>query len=146
MGTVATRRTRAWPVVAAFAVCVAALSGCSSTSTLSNASVSVCYRAIPVGRSSLHTDQARLVGVHELPLDKVRLSLPAAEKANLAAEDDTEICAMAFSGTFSPGQVQLAPAGESGKIAIVLVTEKRLRLVAAAVIAKVPRGLGGRNL
>jgi hypothetical protein len=84
--------------------------------------------------------------VHELPLDKVRLYLPPAEKERLAAEDDTEICAMAFSGSFKPGQVQLAPAGESGRIAIVLVTERRLRLVAAAVIAKVPRGLGGRSL
>ncbi len=146
MGTVATRRTRAWALVAGVGVCVAALSGCSSTSTLSNTSVSVCYRAIPVGRSALHTGQARLVGVHELPLDKVHLSLPAAEKARLAAENDAEICAMAFSGSFSPGQVQLAPAGESGRIAVVLVTEKRLHLIAAAVIAKVPRGLGGRNL
>jgi hypothetical protein len=146
MGTVATLHRRAWALGAAVALGLAGLSGCSSAPTISNASVSVCYRAIPVGRASLQTSQARLVGVHELPLDKVRLSLPAAEKARLAAEDDTEICAMAFVGSFSPGQVRLAPAGESGKIAVVLVSAKHLRLVAAAVIAKVPRGLGGRNL
>lgn len=146
MGTVATCRRRAWALASGFAICLASLSGCSSTPKLSNTSVSVCYRAIPVGRSSLRTSRARLVGVHELPLDKVRLFLPAAEKARLAADDDTEICAMAFVGSFTPGQVRLAPAKESGKIAVVLVTEKHLRLVAAAVIAKVPRGLGGRSL
>lgn len=134
-------------VIAAVAVTsTLTLAACSSTPKISNSSVSVCFRAIPVGRSSLHASKVRLVGVHELPLDSARLPLSAAEKSLLASDNDTEMCAMAFQGNFAPGQVELAPPAQSGKFAIVLVSARRLRVVASVVLSHVPRGLGGRGL
>ena len=132
-------------LVAVLVLMVTGLAGCSSTPKLSNASVSVCFRAIPVGRSSLHNNDVRLVGVHELPLGSVRLPLSPAEKGALSADKDTEICAMAFQGDFAAGQVELAPPTQAGKFAVVLVSAKNLHLVASVVLSHVPRGFGGRG-
>ncbi len=131
---------------AAVVFTVMGLAGCSSAPKLSNASVSVCFRAIPVGRSSLHSNDVRLVGVHELPLGAVRLPLSPAEKGALTADKDTEICAMAFQGDFAAGQVELAPPTQAGRFAVILVTAKSLHVVASVVLSHVPRGFGGRGL
>lgn len=49
----------------------------------------------------------------------------------------TQVCAFAFTGTFPAGQVADAPAGVSGKAAIVLVTTHR-QLLFSFVLAKLP--------
>ena len=123
------------------------LAGCgAATPGVSNGSVSACYRAIPVGRDALHYPSARLIGVHRVPVDTVRSHLPASVRTELAAENDTSVCAMAFRGTFGPGQVDLAPAREQGDYALVLVSSRRLHLVAAVVLQSLPHAFGGRTL
>jgi hypothetical protein len=122
------------------------LPGCSHTPGVSNGSVSVCYRAIPVGRAAVHDSHARLIGVHRIPLDNVRSHLPAASRDQLAAEDDLAVCEMTFRGSFGPGQVDMAPAGQAGSYALVLVSSLRLHLVAAVVLPHLPRGFGGRTV
>lgn len=119
--------------------------GCS-TSALSNQSVSVCYRAIPIGKSAIHDTKATLVGVHRVAADRVSPYLPPAARAELGAEDDTSVCAMTFKGSFLPGQVRLAPPDESGDYALVLVKTKNLQLLVAAVLNHPPRGFGGRTV
>jgi hypothetical protein len=120
-------------------------SGCS-TSAVSNQSVSVCYRAIPAGRAALHDPQATLVGVHRVPADRVRPHLPPEAQGELGSGNHVAVCAMTFKGTFAPGQVTGAPADEHGDYALVLVSAKRLQLLAAAVLDHPPRGFGGRTL
>lgn len=122
---------------------------CSSTPTpgLSNGSVSACYRAIPTARKAIHDTHATLIGVHRIPADKVRSHLPPAEQHQLdelAGDNDTTVCSVAFHGRFTPGQVELAPPGESGSYAIVLVSSKRLKLIDTAVLNHLPRSLGRR--
>jgi len=125
----------------------ALVSACGSTTPgLSNGSVSACYRAIPAGRQAIHDRNARLIGVHRIPADKVRERLPLQEQHQLAADNDTTVCAVAFKGSFSPGQVDLAPSGESGTYAIVLVTSKKLRLIDSVVLDHLPPSLGKRTL
>lgn len=120
--------------------------GCSHAPGVSNGSVSVCYRAIPVGRRAIHDQGAKLIGVHRVPLDTVRSHLPPAKRAELAAENDTAVCAMAFRGAFRSGQVDLAPAGQSGGYAIVLVSSLHIHLVGSIVLDSLPRSFGGRTV
>jgi hypothetical protein len=122
---------------------------CNETSTpgVSNGSVSACYRAIPTARKAIHDPQATLIGVHRIPADRVRSRLPPAEQHQLdqlAGDNDTTVCALAFHGKFAPGQVELAPAEESGSYAVVLVSSKKLKLIDSAVLDHLPRGLGRR--
>lgn len=131
-------------VVAGVAVLAA---GCdTATPGLSNGSVSACYRAIPTGRRAVHEPGAQLIGVHRIPADRVRARLPAPAQSQLAGDNDTTVCAIAFKGHFQPGQVDLAPSGESGTYAVVLVSSKRLRLIDAAVLDHLPHALGKRTL
>lgn len=119
---------------------------CSSTPGVSNGSVSACYRAIPVGRGALHDRGARLIGVHRLPLDSVRSHLPVSEQDQLTAENDTAVCEMSFRGDFRAGQVDMAQPGQSGRYAVILVSSKKLHLVASVVLETLPRAFGGRTV
>lgn len=132
--------------------CVAALlsgaagAGCSTGPGVSNGSVSVCYRAIPIGRQAVGERSATLIGVHRIAVDQVRSQLPVATRDELAAENDGAVCAMAFRGHFAAGQVTGAPSAQSGQYALVLVSSRRLHLVAAVVLDRLPRAFGGRTL
>lgn len=133
-------------LVALLGAC-ALVAGCGSAAPgFSNGSVSACYRAIPTGRQAIHDSKAALIGVHRIPADKVRERLPLQEQHQLAADNDTTVCAVAFKGNFSPGQVDLAPREESGSYAIVLVTSKKLRLIDSVVLDHLPPSLGKRTL
>ena len=140
------RRNRALAALAALTAAVG-MAGCGTpTPGVSNGSVSACYRAIPVGRTALHDPAAKLIGVHRIPVDAVRSHLPAAAKAELASENDTAVCTMAFHGTFGAGQVDLAPSTEHGAYALVLVSSRKLHLVATIVLERLPHAFGGRTL
>ncbi len=130
----------------ALAAAVLSLSACSHTPGVSNGSVSVCYRAIPVGKGAIHGGHPELIGVHRVPVDSVRSHLPTAARDELAAEDDTTVCTMAFRGHFTPEEVDLAPPGPAGRYALVLVSSKQLKLIAAVVLQTLPRAFGGRTV
>jgi hypothetical protein len=137
------RRTKAVAVAFSLALLSA---GCSHAPGVSNGSVSVCYRAIPVGRAAVHDTKAALIGVHRIPVDQVRSRLPAAAQSELAAEDDTAVCAMSFHGAFKAGQVDQADPGASGQYALVLVSSKKLHLVASLVLPELPPAFRGRTV
>ncbi|HET9076568.1 MAG TPA: hypothetical protein VFN68_06530 [Acidimicrobiales bacterium] len=140
------RSCRALAAASVLAATGVVAGGCGSpTPVVSNGSVSACYRALPVGRQALHAPEAKLIGVHRIPVDAVRARLPASARAELAAENDTAVCAMAFHGTFAPGQIQAADPAQSGDYALVLVSSRRLHLVAAIVLKHLPRAFGGRT-
>jgi hypothetical protein len=119
---------------------------CSNHPGLSNGSVTVCYRAIPTARAAIHSKKATLIGVHRVPTDVVRAHLPASAREYLANENDSVVCAVAFKGNFTPGQVDQAPSTEQGGYAVVLVTSRHLHLVGAAVVTHLPPGLGARTV
>jgi hypothetical protein len=134
----------------AFAAAIAAsflAAACNGpTPVVSNGSVSACYRAIPVGRTAIHDPKARLIGVHRIPADQVRSRLPPAARAELAAENDTAVCAMAFKGTFNAGQVNLAAPEQHGDYALILVSSRKLDLIGAVVLDHLPKAFGGRTI
>ncbi|MDQ6838488.1 MAG: hypothetical protein M3137_09205 [Actinomycetota bacterium] len=138
--------SRARVAVATVAALVAATvgTGCSrpSVPTMSNGSVSACYRAIPTASGALHAPKAKLLGVHRIPADKVSARLPPADRAT--ADQDTTVCAVAWKGTFADGQVDRAQSGTSGSYAIVLVTSAHLKVLTSYVLDSIPKRLQGR--
>jgi hypothetical protein len=131
---------------ATFVLAVSLATACSHAPGVSNGSVSACFRAIPVGRGAIHDKKAELIGVHRIPVDQVRGHLPETAQDQLAAENDTAVCAMSFRGPFTAGQVAEAQPEQSGRYALILVTSKRLHLVAALVLDQLPRAFGGRTI
>jgi hypothetical protein len=140
-------RPRLTAFVSALAL-TATLAACGTPHPgISNGSVSGCYRAIPTARDAVHDSHATLIGVHRVAADRVKLHLPAAGQAELGGGDnDTSVCAYAFKGTFTPGQVELAPPAEQGKYAVVLVTTSHLDVLASSVLTHLPHFLGKRTL
>jgi hypothetical protein len=61
-------------------------------------------------------------------------------------DNDTMVCAVSFRGTFTPGQVDLAPPNDRGHYAVVLVTSRHLHLLASVVLDRLPRSLGQRTV
>jgi hypothetical protein len=113
---------------------------------LSNGSVSACYRAIPAARTVVRNGDATLVSVHRMAADKVRRQLSSQAQLTLSKDNDTSVCAVAFKGPFEPGQVDLAPPDLTGRYALVLVSSRNLRVLAAAVLNQLPRSLGKRTI
>jgi hypothetical protein len=125
----------------------AVIAGCGAPRPgVSNGSVSACYRAIPTAKAAVHDSHATMIGVHRVAADKLRSHLPIPAQAELASEDDSELCAVAFKGNFASGQVDLAPSSEQGPYAVVLVSSHNSRLVGSAVLAHLPRSLGKRTV
>lgn len=118
--------------------------GAAPSPGLSNGSVSACYRAIPTARKAIHNSQATLIGVHRVPVDKVESRLPPEAKSQLQGDNDATVCAVAFHGKFTAGQVDLAPRDVTGSYAVVLVSSKKLKLIDSAVLNHLPRSLGRR--
>jgi hypothetical protein len=112
---------------------------------LSNGSVSACYRAIPTARSVVSDSRATVIGVHRVPADSVVANLPPTAQTQLAGEDDTSVCTIAFRGTFPRGQVQSTPA-QQARYALVLVTTRGLHVLASVVLDQLPRSLGKRTI
>lgn len=134
-------------VLAPIGVGAVLLSSCGAPHPgVSNGSVSACYRAIPTARAAVHDSHAAMIGVHRVSADKVRDHLPPSAQAELASEDDTQVCAVAFKGNFASGQVDLAPSNEQGPYAVVLVSSRDSRLVASAVLTHLPPSLGKRTV
>jgi len=124
---------------------VAVLSGaCATHPGISNGSVSDCYRAIPAAKTALHSTKVTFLGVHRLPEDTIRRRLPAAAQAYMTKESDTVVCAVSFKGSFAAGQVEMAPPGQAGDYAVVLLTSRHLHLVGASVLGHLPGSLGKR--
>lgn len=120
------------------------LASCGGTGlTLGRRSVSVCYRAIPVAVDAVRDPDARLVGVHRLPLPLLRRH----DTALLSTwpTGDLPVCAVALEGSFRAGQVAGAPVNRSGRYALVVLDARSGHVLAATVVRDLPRGLLGRT-
>jgi hypothetical protein len=136
---------RSW--IAALIVASVLVTSCgSSHPSVSNGSVTVCYRAIPVAESAVHDRAASLVGVHRLAVDSVRSQLPTSASAELTAENDRVVCAVAFKGPFTAGQVEMAPGDDVGTYAVILVSSRHLHLVDSFVLDQLPKAFGKRTI
>ena len=131
-------RLKASTAVTAAMVLMAVTAACSAAHpplALSNGSVSDCFRALPLARTAVHDPSARFVGVKRVAADHIEEELPGTV---MAPDDDTQVCALAFHGTFAAGQVAGAPSTEQGAYAVVIVTSRNLKLVRSFVGPELP--------
>lgn len=98
--------------------------------------VGPCFRALPRATAALHDRQARLVGVHRVPLHRLTKRLP--KDVVVPENSKLDVCAFAFHGPFSANQVDNNQTGTAGRYAIVLVTSKSLELVASFEVDRLP--------
>ncbi|MGA3220174.1 MAG: hypothetical protein ABSE77_14040 [Acidimicrobiales bacterium] len=102
-----------------------------------------CYESLPLAEGALDVAKTSYVfhGVELVsPKDMAQLvkrRFPHNPSANYNPPLGAKVCAFAFTGTFPADQVAGAPAGVSGKAAIVLTTTDR-KLLFSFVLAKLP--------
>jgi hypothetical protein len=127
-------RTLVGPLAAVVALAGMAGCGAARPSVNTNA-VTSCYRALPRAKDAIHEPRATFKGVHEVPADRLERRYP-----NITlGENDTEVCAFAFQGTFNAGQVEGAAPAESGHFAVVVVSAHQLHLLVSWVGAGLPQ-------
>lgn len=93
--------------------------------------LSDCYEDLPLAVAALnappktyHFAGVRLVAPQAVARI-VKHRFPGDHSFKYTPSAGDQVCAFAFTGHFSPGQVSMAPPGRSGSAAIVMVTTKR---------------------
>lgn len=118
-----------------------ALSGCYHPTP--PVGLSDCFESLPLAETALDVPKVdytfkgvKLVDPKTME-HLVKRRYPKAVPASLHMAAGAKACAFAFTGKFTAGQVADAPAGASGKAAIVLTSTNR-RLLFSFVIASLP--------
>lgn len=126
-------------LAAGVAVSGLVLAACSAhpSIALNSGKINACYRAFPVAVSALHSKtRPQFRGVHRVAADNIERRFPQVTLP--PGDNDKIVCAFAFHGSFKAGQVSMAPAGEQGSFAIVLVTSQHLHVVTSFVGDNLP--------
>jgi hypothetical protein len=149
MGTKGGARRRRWrsrsaALAGTLLVAAAAGAGCSAhpAINLNGGSVNGCFRDYPTAVKALHSSiRPQFRGVHRVPADVIEKRFP---QLSLPTENDVVVCAFAFHGRFSPGQVDGAAPSAQGDYAVVLVDSKSLKVVRSFVTDHLPVRFGRR--
>jgi hypothetical protein len=96
---------------------------------------SPCYRALPGAIEAVH-HKGHLVGVRRINTSTLQKRLPKDQE--LAAVRDRQLCAFAFHDDFHAGDVTGATNQARGRYALVALTLKNPRVVAAAIVDRLP--------
>lgn len=114
-----------------------ALSACTAGHTALGTTDSLCFRSLPPAADAVHR-KGTFVGVHRLDTKKLLADARVRERQELSSLDDKTVCAVAFHGNFSPGQVEHAYRERHGRYAVVLVTARDNKVVASFVLNRLP--------
>jgi hypothetical protein len=118
--------------VACVAVTAMLLAGCASPRNGLNAGGTACFKAIPPALDRVH-HKGSLVGVRQV--NAARL---ARRRPEFAQFGNRNLCLVAFSGNYQPGDVPNAQPPGPGRYALVVVDLRRTSVVAAAVVEDLP--------
>ena len=128
-----------WPLLAAATGPVLALAlllaACGGPRNTLGTAASPCYRALPGAIEAVH-HKGHLVGVRRVDTSTLQKRLP--ENQQLAAVRDKQLCVFAFHDDFHAGDVTGATNQAQGPYAIVALTLKSPRVVAAAIVDHLP--------
>ena len=128
-----------WPLLAAATGPVLALAlllaACGGPRNTLGTAASPCYRALPGAIEAVH-HKGHLVGVRRVDTSTLQKRLP--ENQQLAAVRDKQLCVFAFHDDFHAGDVSGATNQAQGPYAIVALTLKSPRVVAAAIVDHLP--------
>ena len=128
-----------WPRLAAAIAPVLGLAlllaACGGPRNTLGTAASPCYRALPGAIEAVH-HKGHLVGVRRVDTSTLQKRLP--ENQQLAAVRDKQLCVFAFHDDFHAGDVTGATNQAQGPYAIVALTLKSPRVVAAAIVDHLP--------
>jgi hypothetical protein len=131
---------KALPLVAVAIALAGLLGGCAASRNSLGTHDNACFRVLPEALAAVH-DQGHFSGERYLPpntliLDVNHSTVPKAlEQASKVAT-----CLVAFTGHFKVSAVERgwAPRAQSGRIAIVVVRQRDLALLATVVLVRIP--------
>ena len=128
-----------WPRLAAATGPILALAllvtACGGPRNTLGTAASPCYRALPGAIDAVH-HKGHLVGVRRVNTSTLQKRLPADQQ--LAAVRDQQLCVVAFVDDFHAGDVTGATNQAHGHYAVVALTLKSPRVVAAAIVDQLP--------
>ena len=128
-----------WPRLAAATGPILALAllvtACGGPRNTLGTAASPCYRALPGAIDAVH-HKGHLVGVRRVNTSTLQKRLPANQQ--LAAVRDKQLCVFAFVDDFHAGDVTGATNQAHGHYAVVSLTLKSPRVVAAAIVDQLP--------
>jgi len=125
------RRLAAGPVTLVVSAALV-LSGCGGRGAVLGTTSSACFHALPPAVASLHRP-GRLIGVRLV--DTGRLRDPAV-RAALAPR--RKLCLVAFSGSFSPADVEQPIDQRSGNFVMVAVRPDGSAVLASLIVTRLP--------
>ena len=137
------RRRRLGKATASLAVVLALaglVGGCTGTRNTLGTHDSACFRVLPEALAAVH-GKGHLAGVRYLPAKALIVELHhVAVPEALTEASRVATCLVAFKGHFSTSEVRRgwSPTGKAGRIAIVVVRQRDLALVATVVLDRVP--------
>lgn len=115
------------------------LAGCAGTRNMLGTSENVCFKALPGANEAVHR-QGHLVSVRRVQAEVLQQRLPRPGPLD-SVPPKTELCVVAFSGSFVSTQVDMAQPGAQGSYAVVALTGTRPTEVAAWVVKRLPARL-----
>jgi hypothetical protein len=128
-----------WPPSALAAATLVALvlvvGACGGARNSLGTVASPCYRALPGAIEAVH-HKGHLVGVRRVNTSTLQKRLPGDQQ--LAAVRDKQLCVFAFHDDFHAGDVTGATNQAQGHFAVVALTLKSPRVVAAAIVDHLP--------
>lgn len=125
------RRLTAFPLAALVAGALA-LGGCGGRGAALGTTSSACFHALPAAVSSVH-HRGRLIGVRLVDTGKLRN--PAA-RAALAPRQ--KVCLVAFSGGFTPADVERPVDQRSGPYVVVAVRPDGGAVLGSLIVPRLP--------
>jgi hypothetical protein len=126
-----------------------ALSGCSSLQLNRPGRTAACAEALPLAFGAVHSNGS-LVGfrvIHGPQLRMVYLALtPPAQRVHhfgplrvpVTQTPNHKACLAVFKGSYGPGQVQGAPAGDHGSYAVLVIFVRHATIVRARLVNVLP--------
>jgi hypothetical protein len=126
-------------VCALAAAVLLGVAGCGGPRNSLGTASSACYRALPPATDAV-SRKGKLVGVRKIHTATLKNRLPADRL--LAAVRDSELCVVAFKGTFQPVDVPLATTTVPGTYAVVAVSIRHPAIVAAFILNRLPARFG----
>lgn len=116
------------------------LGGCTAARNALGTHDSACFRVYPAAVAAVH-GQGHFAGERYLPPRALIIELHNVAVPD-ALRDGARVatCLVAFTGHFTTANVKLgwAPSGSAGKIAIVVVRQRDLVLLATVVLGRIP--------
>jgi hypothetical protein len=108
------------------------LAGCTASRNVLGTADSACFQAIPVAAQAVH-HRGKLVGVHRVATDRLHRLL-----STVPHHPHKAVCVVAYRGSFTSDQVQMAPPGQSGRYAVIVVSSPGNHVVQSYVLDKLP--------